>query len=74
MDKDKLVRSISSIKLEYESQRGKKDQVSKATDSTNNTLQQHDPNKDKAPNSTRDNNVFNIKLNYDINQALDPEE
>ena len=74
MDEDRPVRSIGCIKLEYKSQRGKKDQVSKATDSTNNILQQHGPNKDKAPNSTWDNNVFNIKLNYDIDQALDPEE
>ena len=38
MDKDKPVRSIGSIKLEYKFQRGKKDQISKATDSTNNIL------------------------------------
>jgi len=52
MDGDKPVRSIGSIKLEYKSQRRKKDQVSKATDSTNNMLQQYGLNKDKAPNST----------------------
>ena len=43
-------------------------------DTTNNTLQQRVPSKDPALNSTPDNSVFNINLNYDINQALDPEE
>jgi len=45
MDKDELVNSIGSIKIEYAFQGGQKDQVSKVTDNTNNTLQQHVSNK-----------------------------
>ena len=29
---------------------------------------------DWASEPTPNNNVFNVNLNYDINQALDPEE
>ena len=39
MDKDEPVGSIGSVKVEYASQRGQKDQVSKATDTTNDTVQ-----------------------------------
>jgi len=74
MDKDEPVRFIDSIKLEYMSQEGQKDQVSIATDTTNNTMHQHVSNMDWASEPTPDNNVFNINLNYDIDQALDPEE
>ena len=38
IDKDEPVGSISSIKLEYASQRGQKDQISKATDTTSNII------------------------------------
>ena len=74
MDEDKLVGSIGSIRLEYESQGRQKDQVNKATDTTNNMLQQHALNKNTAPIPTQDNNMFNIKLNYDCDQALDLEK
>jgi len=40
MNKDEPVRFIDSIKLEYMSQEGQKDQVSMATDTTNNTIHQ----------------------------------
>jgi len=74
MDENEPVGSISSIKIEYVSQRGQKDHVSKAADTTNDTLQQCVPSKDPALNSTPSNSMFNINLNYDINQVLDPEE
>jgi len=74
MDEDELIGSIGNIEVEYTSQRGQKDQVSKATDTTNNMLQQHVPSKDLALNSTPGNSMFNINVNYNINQALNPEE
>ena len=39
MDKDEPVSSIGSIKIEYASQGEQKDQVSKVTDTTNDTVQ-----------------------------------
>ena len=73
MDKDESISFIGSIKVEYMSQGGQNVQVSKATNITNNMVQ-HVPSEDPALNSTSSNNVFNINLNYDIDQALDPEE
>ena len=74
MDENEPVSSIGSIKLEYASQRGQKDQISKATDAASNTIHQCVSNKDWASSPTPDNNMFNINLDYDINQALDPEK
>lgn len=74
MNAPKTVNSIGSIKVEYVSQEGQKDQVSKATDNTNNTLQQRVSNKVPASSTTSSNSVFDIQLSYDIDQALDPEE
>jgi len=74
MDENEPVGSISSIKVEYVFQRGQKDQISKAADTTNDTLQQCVPSEDLVLNSTPGNSMFNINLNYNINQALDPEE
>jgi len=74
MNKDNSVNSIGSIKIEYTSQGGQKNQVSKVTDNTNNMLQQHISNKIPASSITSSNSMFNIQLSYDIDQALDPEE
>ena len=74
MDENKPVSSIGSIKVEYTSQGGQKDQVSKMANITNNMLQQCVPSKDPALNFTSSNSMFNINLNYNINQVLDPEE
>ena len=74
IDEDKPVSSIGSIKVEFASQGEQKNQVSKAADTTNDMLQQYVPSKDLALNSTPGNSMFNINLNYDINQVLDLEE
>jgi len=74
MDENEPVGSIDSIKLDYMSQGGQKDQVSMATDTTSNTMHQCVSNMDWASEPTPDNNMFNINLNYDIDQALDLEE
>ena len=73
MDKDKPINSIDSIKIEYVSQRKQKDQVSKATDNTNNMLQ-HVSNKVLASSTISSNSMFDIQLSYDIDQALNPKE
>jgi len=74
MDENEPVRSIDSIKLEYTSQGGQKDQVSMATDIASNMMHQHVSNVDWTSEPIPDNNMFNINLNYDIDQALDLEE
>ena len=74
MDEDEPVGSIDSIKLDYTSQGGQKDQVSMTTDTTSNTMHQYVSNMDWASEPTPDNNMFNINLNYDIDQTLDLEE
>jgi len=66
MDKDEPVRTIDSIKLEYASQEGQKDQVSIATDTTGNMMYQYVSNMNWASEPTPDNNMFNVNLNYDI--------
>ena len=74
MNEDEPVTFIGNIKVEYVSQRGQKDQVSKVTDITNKMLQQHVSSKNPASSLTTGTTMFNIQLNYDINQALDLEE
>ena len=74
MDEDEPVNSNGSIKVEYVSQEGQKDQVSKVTDNTNNTLQQCVSNEVPASSTTSSNSMFDIQLSYDVDQALDPKE
>ena len=74
MNKDELVSSIGSIKLEYVSQKGQKNQISKVTNTTSDILQQCVLSKDLALNPTTSNSMFNINLNYNIDQVLDPEK
>ena len=73
MDENEPVSSIGSIKIDYMSQGKQNVQVSKVTDTTNDIVQCV-PSKDLALNSTSGNNMFNINLSYDIDQALDLEE
>ena len=68
VEDDQIILS-DSPQLEYATLNSQGNQVSKVTDYTTNTRQQcmeHD-----AP--ALNNNTFNIQLQYDINQALDPE-
>jgi len=74
MDEDKFANSISSINVEYAFQEEQKDQVSKANDYTNNILQQCVSNEVPTSSITSSNNMFDIQLSYDIDQALDPKE
>ena len=65
--------SIGSIRLKYVTHEGQNNQVSKAADTSLNTRQQHAPTVGPAPNSPPGENVFDVQLNYDPDQALDSE-
>ena len=70
---NKPTTSIGSIQVEYVSQERRNSQVSKAANNTNDMSYQHVTNKNPASSLLSGNNVFNVQLNYDIDQALDPE-
>jgi len=74
MNKDKsIVLFNSTIQLEYKTPRSQHSQTSEATRVTNAICQQHVLNKVTALNQPARNNMVNIQLSYDINQALEPE-
>ena len=69
----KPANSISSIRLEYVTQEGQNNQVGKVADTSLNIKQQHVPTAGPILNSLSGENVFNVQLNYDPDQALDSE-
>ena len=73
MDNDEPVSFISNSQVEYKIWERKKDQVSKAANNINSIFHQCSSNKVLASSSPTGSNVFNIQLNYKINQALNPE-
>ena len=73
MNKDEPAALSNSIQLKYVTPKSQNGQVSKVANITNTTCQQHVSNEDPALNQLAGNNVINIQLNYDINQALDLE-
>jgi len=76
IDQDDSVVSSNSPQLKYVISKRKESHISKIADLSSNTRKQHEQNVTPTlNNSTVDNNreVLNIQLNYDINQALDPE-
>ena len=73
INEDKPITSIGSIQIEYVTQKRKNDQVSKISDNTNNASNQRVPNEDLVSSLPSSNNMFNVQLSYDIDQALDPE-
>jgi len=73
MDEDEPVAPSSSVQLEYATSSSQNGQVSKAANITNAACQQHVSNEVPALNQPAGSNVVNIQLNYDINQALEPE-
>ena len=75
MIKDDLITLSDSPQLEYMTPKSKNIQVSKTADPITNIRQQCAQNVAPALNNNVVNkdNMFNIQLNYDINQALDPE-
>jgi len=75
MDEDNPVATSDSLQLEYATPKSQENQVSKAADPNNNSRQQHVVNIVPALNniSLSSNNMVNVQLSYNINQALDPE-
>ena len=75
MNKDNPVTISNSPQLKYMTLKSQENQVSKVADPNNNSKQQHVVNVDPILNniSLSSNNVVNIQLSYDIDQALDPE-
>ena len=65
--------SIGSIRLEYATQEGQNNQVGKMADTSLNTRQQHAPTVEPTLNSPPDENMFDVQLNYDPDQALNSE-
>ena len=72
MDEDDLVLQYSNKQVENNTQKRKKELVSKAADNMNNILHQYVSNKVLTSSQPSGNNMFDIQLNYNINQALDP--
>jgi len=73
MDENKPVSSIGNSQDKYMTKKKKKDQVSKVADNTDNMCHQYVSVKDLASNLPSGSNMFKIQLNYDVNQAIDPE-
>ena len=75
MDEDNSVTTSNSPQLKYVTSKSQENQVSKAADLYNNSRKQHVVNAAFALNniSPSSNNMFNIQLSYDIDQALDLE-
>ena len=65
--------SMNSIRLEYTTQKGQNNQDSKAANISLNIRQQYAPTVEPALNSPPGENVFDVQLNYDLDQTLDSE-
>ena len=75
MAEDDSVVMSNSSQLKYMTPKSQNKHVSKVADTHNNLRQQHVANENPVlnTNSSSENNVVNIQLNYDINQTLDLE-
>jgi len=76
MDQDNPAVPTDSPQIEYEPPKEKDARVSKAADSNSNMRKQYSQSIALALNNStaEDNgNIFNVQLNYDVNQALDLE-
>ena len=73
MDKDKPISLLGNVELEYVTPKSQPNQVSKAADPPSNMRQQCAPTVSSTLNQPHSENVVNIHLNYDSNQALDLE-
>ena len=74
MDEDNPVTTSNSIQLKYMTPKSQNGQFSKTANSSKVAGQQRVANKKPVLNinSPSENNVVNVQLNYDINQALNP--
>jgi len=63
----------TQINIKYSSPSSQQGLVSQAANNNTSSSQQHVSNEDPPLNQSSSSNVFNIELNYDPNQALDPD-
>jgi len=61
------------INIKYVTPKSQIDQTSQAASISHSVSQQHVSNEDPHHNQNTGPNVFNVQLNYDLNQALDPD-
>jgi len=72
MDKNEPAIPSSNFSLEYKTQKDQNYQISKVADPTIDMRMQGGLTAQPALNQSSSKSVFNIHLNYDSNQALDP--
>jgi len=73
LDEDEVQEPIDSSQLSYTTQKSQGNKSSKVADLSTNTRPQHVNNVEHVCSNQDNNNVFNIQLNYNINQAIDPD-
>jgi len=73
LDEDEVQEPIDSSQLSYATQKSQDNKSSRVADLSTNIGPQHVNNMKHAHSNQDNNNVFNIQLNYDINQAIDPD-
>ena len=73
LDEDKVQEPIDSSQLSYVTQKSQDNKSSRVANLSTNIESQHVNNVEHTHNNQDDNNMFNIQLNYNINQAIDPD-
>ena len=73
MDENKVQEPIDSSQLSYTTQKSQGNKNSEAANLSTNTEPQCVNNMEHAHSNQDINNMFNIQLNYNINQAIDPD-
>ena len=73
MNEDKPINLSNNFELEYVTPKSQTNQVSKVTDFLSNMRQQCAPTMGPTLNQPHGEDMVNIQLNYNPNQALDPE-
>jgi len=69
---DKVVEPVNSFQLLYITNNNQEIQSSRAAELSTNMRPQCVNNEELSCSNHKDNNMFNIQLNYNINQAMDP--
>ena len=73
LDEDEVQEPIDSSQLSYVTQKSQDNKSSRVANLSTNIESQHVNNVEHTHNNQDDNNMFNIQLNYNINQAIDPD-
>jgi len=70
---DEVIEPVDSSQLLYIMNNNQKIQSSRVAELLTNTGPQHINNEELSCSNHKDNNMFNIQLNYNISQARDPD-